>query len=31
MVFLAIFGKNVKGAFGSLAYLVFSFAGDSPR
>jgi hypothetical protein len=27
MVFLAIFGKNVEGAFGSLAYLVFSFAG----
>jgi hypothetical protein len=27
MVFVAIFGKNVEGAFGSPAYLVFSFAG----
>ena len=27
MLFLAIFGKNVEDAFGSLAYLVFYFAG----
>ena len=27
MLFLAIFGKNVEGAFGSLLYLVFYFAG----
>jgi hypothetical protein len=26
MLFLAIFGKNVEDAFGSLAYLVFYFA-----
>ena len=29
MLFLAIFGKNVEDAFGSLAYLVFYFAGGS--
>jgi len=27
MLFLAIFGKNVEDAFGSLPYLVFYFAG----
>ena len=27
MLFLAIFGKNVEDAFGSLRYLVFYFAG----
>ena len=27
MLFLAIFGKNVEDAFGSLAYLMFYFAG----
>jgi membrane associated rhomboid family serine protease len=27
MLFLAIFGKNVEDAFGSLLYLVFYFAG----
>jgi rhomboid family protein len=27
MLFLAIFGKNVEDAFGSLGYLVFYFAG----
>lgn len=27
MVFLAIFGKNVEGAFGPLRYLAFYFAG----
>jgi membrane associated rhomboid family serine protease len=27
MLFLAIFGKNVESAFGSLRYLVFYFAG----
>ena len=27
MLFLAIFGKNVEDAFGSVAYLVFYFAG----
>jgi len=27
MLFLAIFGKSVEDAFGSLAYLVFYFAG----
>ena len=27
MLFLAIFGKNVEGAFGPLLYLVFYFAG----
>jgi hypothetical protein len=27
MLFLAIFGKNVEGAFGPLRYLVFYFAG----
>ena len=27
MLFLAIFGMNVEDAFGSLAYLVFYFAG----
>jgi membrane associated rhomboid family serine protease len=27
MLFLAIFGKNVEDAFGSLAYLLFYFAG----
>jgi membrane associated rhomboid family serine protease len=27
MLFLAIFGKNVEDAFGSLAYLGFYFAG----
>ena len=27
MLFLTIFGKNVEDAFGSLAYLVFYFAG----
>jgi len=29
MLFLTIFGKNVEDAFGSLAYLVFYFAGGS--
>jgi membrane associated rhomboid family serine protease len=28
MLFLAIFGKNVEDAFGSLPYLVFYFAGS---
>jgi membrane associated rhomboid family serine protease len=28
MLFLAIFGKNVEDAFGSLAYLVFYFAAE---
>jgi rhomboid family protein len=27
MLFLAVFGKNVEDAFGSLRYLVFYFAG----
>ena len=27
MLFLAIFGKNVEDAFGSIRYLVFYFAG----
>jgi hypothetical protein len=27
MLFLAILGKNVEDAFGSLGYLVFYFAG----
>jgi len=30
MLFLAIFGKNVEDAFGSLLYLVFYFAGGLP-
>ena len=31
MLFLAIFGRNVEDAFGSLAYLVFYFAGGLSR
>ena len=31
MLFLAIFGKNVKDAFGSLAHLVFYFAAMMTR
>jgi membrane associated rhomboid family serine protease len=31
MLFLAIFGKNVEDAFGPIRYLVFYFAGGSPR
>ena len=27
MLFLAVFGKNVEDAFGSVRYLVFYFAG----
>jgi membrane associated rhomboid family serine protease len=27
MLFLAVFGKHVEDAFGSIRYLVFSFAG----
>ena len=31
MLFLAIFGKNVRDAFGSLTYLVFYFAAMMTR
>jgi membrane associated rhomboid family serine protease len=31
MLFLAIFGKNVEDAFGSLLYLVFTSPAASPR